>query len=215
MLRGMPVSSLDGGLPPATREEPSRPIGLRWTLTFAALTAALTLALALVLHENRRLRDELVTLAATKARASGLEEGKTLAPFTLRDASGKDVRLDFAGEFLGTVLLFHASGCEACQHSRAFWRTAIEEAARPDVRVLCIQTDVLEGAPLALDGLPASLAVPLPPVGGSRRSRRARDAWRTSTGARARLYGSRRRSGPGAVARDRRTRSHDGRALRR
>jgi len=136
-----------------------------WTLAFAVLTAALTITLALVVRENRRLREDLVALAGAKARAAGLEPGKVLAPFTLRDAAGKEVHLDFAGEFLGTVLLFHASSCDACANSRAFWRSAIEQAARPDVRVLCIQTDVVDGAPLALEGLPASLAVPLPPVG--------------------------------------------------
>ena len=134
-------------------------------LVFAALTAALTVALALVVRENGRLREQLIALAEAKARASGLGEGQALGPFTLRDAGGKDVRLDFAGGSLGTVLLFHASGCEACQNSRAFWRSAIEQAARPDVRVLCVQTDVTEGAPIAIEGLPASLAVPLPPVG--------------------------------------------------
>jgi hypothetical protein len=138
---------------------------MRWTIVFAALTAALTVALAIVVRQNGRLRAELVTLAASKARASGLEEGRALAPFTLRDAGGRAVHVDFGGEFLGTVLLIHASSCEACQNSRAHWKSAIEEAARPDVRVLCIQTDVVEGAPLALEGLPASLAVPLPPVG--------------------------------------------------
>jgi peroxiredoxin len=118
-----------------------------------------------MVRENRRLREDLVALAGAKARAAGLEQGKVLAPFTLRDAAGKDVHLDFAGEFLGTVLLFHASSCDACANSRAFWRSAIEQAARPDVRVLCIQTDAVDGAPLALEGLPPSLAVPLPPVG--------------------------------------------------
>src|SRR5262245_18919841 len=137
-----------------------------WTLVFAALTAALTIALAVVVRENRRLRENIVALAQAKARAAGFEEGKALAPFTLRDAAGKDVRLDFEGDAIGTVLLFHASACEACQNSRAFWRSALEEAARPDVRVLCVQTDVVEGsAPISIEGLPASLAVPLPPVG--------------------------------------------------
>src|SRR5262245_25230218 len=136
-----------------------------WTLAFAALTAALTVALALVVRENRRLREQLVALTAARARAAGLDEGRVLAPFTLRDAAGKDVHLDFTGEFLGTVLLFHASSCDACANSRAFWHSAIEQAARPDVRVLCIQTDVVDGPPLALEGLPPSLAVPLPPAG--------------------------------------------------
>src|SRR5262245_6542380 len=110
-----------------------------WTIAFALLTAALTVALAVVVNKNRALREELVVLAAEKARASGLQEGQTLAPFTLRDAAGKSVHLDFAGEFLGTVLLVHASGCEACQNSRPFWRRALDEAARPDVRVVCVQ----------------------------------------------------------------------------
>jgi peroxiredoxin len=136
-----------------------------WMLVFAALTAALTLALALVVRENGRLRAEMVVLTTAKARAAGLDEGRILPSFTLRDAGGRDVHLDFAGEFLGTVLLFHASSCDACASSRTFWRNAIEQAARPDVRVLCVQTDAVEGAPLALEGLPPSLAVPLPPTG--------------------------------------------------
>ena len=136
-----------------------------WMLVFAALTAVLTVALAYVVRENGRLREQMVVLAETKAREAGLRTGQALEPFTLRDAAGKDVHLDFAGGFLGTVLLIHASGCEACENSRVFWRSAVEEAARPDVRVLCMQTDVRESSPLDIEGLPASLAVPLPPVG--------------------------------------------------
>jgi len=135
-----------------------------WTLLFATLTAALSVALALELRENRRLQAELVAMAAAKARASGLEPGQALAPVTLRDAAGLDVYLDFTGESPGTVLLFHSSACDACAISSAHWRSAIGQAARPDVRVLCLQTDVANGAPLSLEGLPASLAVPLPPV---------------------------------------------------
>src|SRR5262245_2317145 len=152
-------------LPPRARIPRQAERMRRWTLAFAVLTAALTLALALVVRENRRLREQLVSVVEAKARAAGLERGSVLTPFTLRDASGRELQLDFAGGYLGTVLLFHASACGACANTRPFWRSAIEEAARPDVRVLCIQTDVVEGAPLALEGLPASLAVPLPPVG--------------------------------------------------
>lgn len=134
-------------------------------LLFAALTAALSVALALELRANRRLRAELVAMAAAKARASGIEPGQALAALTLHDGAGQDVRVDFTGELPGTVLLIHASSCEACASSSTHWRGAIEQAARPDVRVVCIQTDAESVAPLSLEGLPASLAVPLPPVG--------------------------------------------------
>ena len=136
-----------------------------WTLVFATLTAVLSVALALELRENRRLREELVAVATAKGRAAGIEPGQSLAAFTLHDAARRDVRVDFGGAFAGSVLLFHASGCDACASSVASWRGAVEQAARPDVRVLCIQTDAEEGGLVALDGLPASLAVPLPPVG--------------------------------------------------
>ena len=136
-----------------------------WMLLFATLTAALGVALALEQRENRRLRGDLVALTAAQARAAGLQPGQPLAPVTLHDASGQDVRLDFTGGSPGTVLLFHSSSCDACAISSAHWRSAIAQAARPDVRVLCIQTDGANGAPLRLEGLPASLAVPLPPVG--------------------------------------------------
>ena len=85
-----------------------------WTLLFAALTGVLSVALALQLRENRRLRDELVALAAAKARAAGIESGQALGPFTVRDAAGRDIRVDFAGVDAGTVLLFHSSNCDAC-----------------------------------------------------------------------------------------------------
>src|SRR5262245_28464744 len=136
-----------------------------WTLVFATLTALLCVAVALVVRENRRLHGEITALVRANARAAGLEKGQVLEPFTLRDATGKDRLVDFAGESVGTVLLFHASSCDACEASRAFWRSALERARRPDVRVLCIQTDLRDGPPLALEGLPASLAVPLPPEG--------------------------------------------------
>jgi len=118
-----------------------------------------------VVRENRRLRSEVAALVRSNARSAGLGEGDVLGPVVLRDAAGNDVRLDFAGEFAGTVLLVHSSSCDACEASRGFWRSALGRASRPDVRVLCIQTDVKEGAPLPLEGLPASLAVPLPPPG--------------------------------------------------
>ena len=136
-----------------------------WLILFATLTAALGLALVLERRENRRLREDLVALAAAKAAASGIEPGQALSPFTLHDAAGADVRLDFTGEFAGTVLLVHASSCDACASSAAHWRSAVDQAERSDVRVLCIQTDAEAGTPLSLEGLPASLAVPLPPVG--------------------------------------------------
>ena len=53
----------------------------------------------------------------------------------------------------------------ACANSSAHWRGALAQATRPDVRVVCIQTDAESVAPLSLEGLPASLAVPLPPSG--------------------------------------------------
>jgi hypothetical protein len=136
----------------------------RWTLLFAALTAALCVALLGVLRENRHLRDEVRSLVREKARAAGFEPGHALAPVALRDAAGNDVRVDFANEFLGTVFLIHAAGCGACARTGLSWRGAVETAARPDVRVVCVQTDGI-AEPLALEGLPASLAVPLPPEG--------------------------------------------------
>lgn len=136
----------------------------RWTLLFAALTAALCVALIGVLRENRHLRDELQKLVREKARAAGFAPGHALAPVTLRDTAGNDVRVDFADGFLGTVFLIHSSACGACARTGPSWRGAIEAALRPDVRVVCVQTDGAE-APLALEGLPPSLAVPLPPEG--------------------------------------------------
>jgi len=134
------------------------------TLLFAVLTAALSIALAFQLAENRRLHDEILTLAEAQGRAAGIEPGQALAPFTVRDAAGRTVLVDFADRFAGTVLMFHAATCDACASTAPHWRSALEQAARPDVRFLCIQTDGAETGPLALDGLPASLAVPLPPI---------------------------------------------------
>ncbi|HEX6886455.1 MAG TPA: hypothetical protein VF530_23970 [Planctomycetota bacterium] len=136
-----------------------------WTFVFATLTALLCVAVAFVVRENQRLHGQISRLVRAGARAAGLDVGDVLAPFTLRDGTGHEVAFDFAGDELGTVLLFHASSCDACTASRIHWRQALERAARPDVRVLCIQTDVVDSAPLALEGLPASLAVPLPPEG--------------------------------------------------
>jgi hypothetical protein len=136
-----------------------------WTLVFAALTALLCVAVAVVVRENRRLRSEVAALLNSGARSAALAQGAVLGPVVLRDAAGNDVPLDFAGASAGTVLLFHSSACDACEATRDLWRSALERAHRPDVRVLCIQTDVEEGAPLSLEGLPESLAVPLPPQG--------------------------------------------------
>lgn len=137
----------------------------RWLLVFVALTVALTAVLALLLRENHELRAQFRALAATKARAGGLELERAVAPLRLTDASGASVTVRFEGEAVGTLLLFHAAGCGACARTSASWRAALAAADRPDVRVLCVQTDGAQGAPLALEGLPASLAVPLPPAG--------------------------------------------------
>lgn len=136
-----------------------------WTFVFAALTALLCVAVAVVVRENRRLRSEVAALVRSNARAAAPAEGDVLGPVVLRDAAGNDVPLDFTGEFAGTVLLVHSSACDACEASRVHWSSALERASRPDVRVLCIQTDVIDGPPVALEGLPASLAVPRPPPG--------------------------------------------------
>jgi hypothetical protein len=136
-----------------------------WILLFATLTLALSVALFRQVQENRRLSQDLVALAAAKARAAGIAPGQVLEPVTLRDAAAQDVRVDFAGDFAGTLLLFHAAHCDACANSAAFWRGAVAKAARPDLRVMPIQTDVAENGLQSLDGLPASLAVPLPPLG--------------------------------------------------
>jgi hypothetical protein len=137
----------------------------RGSTLFAALTLALTVALALMVRENQRLRQALIVMAKEKARASGLDVGQRLGPIALHDATGAPVNVRFEGEAAGSVLLFHASACGACEATRPQWKEAIAQVARPDVRVLCLQTDVVDGAPLTLEGLPPSLAVPLPPVG--------------------------------------------------
>jgi len=136
-----------------------------WTFVFATLTALLCVAVACVVRENRRLHGQIARLVRASERAAALEVGDVLTPFTLRDGAGHDVAFDFDGGEVGSLLLFHASSCDACLATRAHWRQALERAARPDMRVLCIQTDAGEDAPLALEGLPPSLAVPLPPQG--------------------------------------------------
>lgn len=137
----------------------------RWTLLFATLTALLTVALLRVVRENRDLRARMTVLAAEKARAGGLDLGQRLAPIRLTDSAGAPVTVDFEGGSTGTLLLVHASGCDACAATVPLWREAVASAARPDVRVLCLQTDGADGATLALEGLPRSLAIPLPPSG--------------------------------------------------
>ena len=133
------------------------------TIVFALLTALLTVALFLELRANRGLRVTLAKVTEDKARAGGIAEGRSLAPVQLLDPSGVAVPVGFDG-FVGTVLLFHAAGCGACEATAPRWRSALREAARPDVHVVVAQTD---GATARIDlaGLPASLAVPLPPEG--------------------------------------------------
>jgi hypothetical protein len=135
------------------------------TLLLAVCTAVLCAALVLLVRENGRLRDRLVALTASRARERGLEEGRVLDAITLRNAAGEDVGVRFGAGEPGSLLLFHASACDACEATRPLWRNMVERSHRPDVRVLCIQTDVTAGAPIELEGLPASLAVPLPPTG--------------------------------------------------
>jgi hypothetical protein len=159
MLRG--VSSLEdenGGA--AARGEPGA-----WLLVFAALTVALGAALVLLVRENGRLRARVAVLAVEKARAGGLELERPVAPIRLTDGDGASVTVRFADEGVGTLLLVHAAGCDACAATSGRWRALVAAAERPDVRVVCVQTDADGGAFRALDGLPASLAVPLPPSG--------------------------------------------------
>lgn len=136
-----------------------------WLLLFAGLAAALSAALFRVVRANEALREELHVLARAKARAGGLDLGDRLAPVRLRDVSGESVALDLEDGTIGTLLLIHASGCDACAATGPRWLAAVESAGRPDVRVVCVQTDGEERPLLALEGLPASLAVPLPPAG--------------------------------------------------
>ena len=137
----------------------------RWTILSAALIAALCVTLVLLVRENRRLREQVTAMAGSRARAGGLAEGQVLGPVRLRGAAGSEIEVRFEGESSGTVLLFFATGCGACEATAPRWRAAISRAARPDVRVVCVQTDAGAGVAFALEGLPASVAVPLPPVG--------------------------------------------------
>lgn len=135
----------------------------RGTVVFALLSAALTAALFVEIRENRALRTTLAKVTEMKARERGLVEGATLAPLELADAAGAPVRIEFQ-QAVGTVLLFHSGACDACAHTAPHWRSALLEAERPDLAVRVIQTDGAE-ARVDLEGLPASLVVPLPPVG--------------------------------------------------
>lgn len=135
----------------------------RGTLVFAGLTAILTLALAFQVRANRALRAEIARMAILQARGHGLAEGTVLAPVELLDPGGERLALRF-DDTVGSVLLFHASGCGACEATAPRWRSALAEAARPDLRVVCVQTDGTTGR-VSLPGLPTSLAVPLPPEG--------------------------------------------------
>jgi len=135
----------------------------RGTAVFAVLTALLTTTLFLEVRENRSLRATLARVTESKARERGLEEGRALAPLLLLDPSGVTVPVGF-DDFVGTVLLFHSAGCGACEATVPHWRSALLEAARPDVHVVVAQTDG-QSARVDLEGLPASLAVPLPPEG--------------------------------------------------
>lgn len=133
------------------------------TLVFAALTALLTIALFIEVRVNRGLRTTLAKMTERSARERGLEEGQALAPVQLLDPAGTAVRVGFE-EFVGTVLLFHSGACDSCTVTAPRWRSALLEAARPDVHVVVAQTDG-QSARVDLEGLPASLAVPLPPEG--------------------------------------------------
>ena len=135
----------------------------RSTLLFAGLTALLTVALFLEIRHGRQLEAALRDLTATKARQGGIEEGRVLAPLELLDGQGTRVKVAFT-EAVGTVLLFHSAGCGACANTAPRWRQALTEAARPDLAVVVAQTDGT-AARADLEGLPASLSVPLPPVG--------------------------------------------------
>ena len=143
------------------RSKSSSPSG--GAIVFAVLTALLTAALFLQVRENHGLRTTLARVTESAARARGLEEGRVLAPLSLLDPSGDTVQVGF-GDFVGTVLLFHSAGCGACEATVPHWRSALLEAVRPDVHVVVAQTDGAS-ARLDLEGLPASLAVPLPPEG--------------------------------------------------
>jgi len=137
----------------------------RWTLLFAALTAALTVGLFLVVRQNGDLRRNLEVLAAAKGRANGFDLGQRLAPVRLEDAAGESVTVRFDEGALGTLVLVHASSCDACAATAPRWGQAIAAADRPDVRVLCLRTDADGSDPGTLAGLPPSLAIPLPPSG--------------------------------------------------
>ena len=130
---------------------------------FALLTALLTAALYHEIRQNRVLRDALARMAELMARERGLEEGRALAAIELRDGAGAPVPVTFEHS-VGTVLLFHSGGCDACANTAPRWRSALAEAARPDLQIIVAQTDG-ESTRIDLEGLPASLIVPLPPVG--------------------------------------------------
>lgn len=135
----------------------------RATVVFAVLTALLTVTLYLEVRENRGLRATLVEMTEAKARERGLSEGQALAPLRLLDPAGITVPVGYEG-FVGTVLLFHSAGCDACLATAPHWRSVLLEAERPDIHVVVAQTDGAS-ARIDLEGLPPSFRVPLPPEG--------------------------------------------------
>jgi len=157
--------------PLQTSVNPRRALGSRTmsdgpsksTLLFAGLTAVLTVGLTLQIRETRRLAALLREVTEMKAQRSGIEEGRPLAPLELLDSTGARVRVTFT-EAVGTLLLFHSGGCDACTQTAPRWRAALAEAGRPDVAVVVAQTDGVSGR-IDLEGLGTSLSVPLPPVG--------------------------------------------------
>lgn len=107
------------------------------------MIACLALAVLVVLlaRQNRELKTEIAEIISGMPAAHGVEAGDPLGAMTLRDETGSDVPLEFAGGEQATVLLVFSTHCPACQETIPLWSETFAAASESTARVLAVQLD--------------------------------------------------------------------------
>jgi peroxiredoxin len=115
--------------------------GRRWfTGLLVVACAGLSLEVVLLARNNRELQARLAA-AQTRPAAARVQPGDVIAPVSLLDQGGSRVEVRFGAGQPNSILLFFATGCDACERIYPVWNDLFAEAETADPRVLAIRVD--------------------------------------------------------------------------
>jgi len=115
--------------------------GARWFTGLLVLACAgLSVEVVLLARKNRELRQHIKRVE-TQRTAARVETGEIVAPFSLVDEFGHKTEVSFGPGQPRSLLLFFATGCDACEHIYPIWNDLSADTRTSDWRILPIRVD--------------------------------------------------------------------------